>query len=120
MAGLNDERARSGTNIRLQTWSVVELGLAILAACLAALRPLVRYLTTGGNSHTTTYAGGGGGGGGCMTGHFVVKQARALELPEVGNETSSVWSGRNSHKRAEEASPKTSGVMSDTSRVLIG
>lgn len=109
MSDLNDDKARGGTNIQLQTWSAVELGLAILASCLAALRPLVRLLTGGGRSHTPER--------GRMPGRFM-KQSQALELQEVGHEASSIWSGVND-RIAKPDPPGRSGVTNDSRELIL-
>lgn len=92
MSDLNDEESRGGNNIKLQIWSIVELGLAILAACLSALRPLLRFLTGRASANDSA--------SGQMTGHYIM-QPREHELPEIGTKASSAWTGSNKFKSAQ-------------------
>lgn len=87
MSNLNDEASRGGNNIRLQIWSIVELGLAILAACLSALRPLLRFLTGRASAHDPASGQTSG-----QYGQYIM-QPREHELPEIKPKASNAWTG---------------------------
>lgn len=89
MSDLNDEASRGGNNIRLQIWSVIELGLAILAACLSALRPLLRFLTGLASAQDSA--------SGRMSGHYIM-QPQGHELSMMDPKSPGAWSGTNKLK----------------------
>lgn len=96
MSDLNDEASRGGNNIRLQLWAVIELGLAILAACLSALRPLLRYLT--GLVSTKDSASGQ------ISGRYVM-QSPGYELSAREPKVPDAWSGTNRLKTPQQPNP---------------
>ncbi|KAK7757498.1 hypothetical protein SLS62_000513 [Diatrype stigma] len=89
MSDLNDEASRGGNNIRLQIWSIIELGLAILAACLSALRPLLRFLTGLGSAQDSA--------SGQMSGHYIM-HPQGHELSTMDPKSPGAWSGTNKLK----------------------